>query len=106
MRDLWFMDRYGDEIEEGITVQAADALLRTIEDPDGDEEHRAVTVCDSDGWSLEYYPDSVRFDNVHTPEKIGRMRGLSHDERVALAGELIRGDFVALQSHPWESLDA
>ncbi|MCY1718464.1 hypothetical protein OVA26_16130 [Microbacterium sp. SL62] len=106
MRDLWFMDRYGDEIEEGITVQAAADLLRTIENADGDEEHRAVTVCDSDGWSLEYYPESVRFDNVHTPEKIGRLRGLSHDQRVALAEELIRGDFATLRSHPWESLDA
>jgi hypothetical protein len=106
MREVWFMDRYGDEIEEGITAQAAGDLLRTIEDANGDEEHRAITVCDSDGWSLEFYPESVRFDDVHTPRAIGQLRGLRHEERVSLADELIRGDFAALRSHPWESPEA
>jgi len=101
MRELWFMDRYGDEIEENITVEAIGHLLRTIAVPDGDDEHRAIAVCDSDGWNLEYYPDSVRFDNVQTPEEVGWLRGLNHQERIALADELIHGDFNALRSRPW-----
>lgn len=102
MRSVWFTDRYGAEIEEDITLEHLAALLSTIAVPDGDDEHRSISVSDSDEWNLEFYPDRVLFENVDEDgEEVGNLRGLSEDERLVLADEFIRGDFVALRAHSW-----
>jgi hypothetical protein len=101
-RRVWLLDRYGAEIETDVTVEHVGRLLDSIAVDDGDDEHRSVSVADQDAWNLEYYPDSVLLENVEADGgEVGSIRGLSRDERLALAADFLAGDFAALRARDW-----
>jgi hypothetical protein len=104
MRWVSFTDRYGAEEHDDITLDRLAELLATIAVHDGDDEHRSISVSDSDAWNLEFYPDWLLFENVEVGgREVGRLRGLSDKERLDIADEFIRGDFEALRARPWGS---
>ncbi|MEX8057039.1 hypothetical protein [Microbacterium sp. 16-032] len=97
-----FTDRYGAEEHHDTTLDRLAELLATIAVYDGDDEHRSISVSDSDAWNLEFYPDWLLFENVEVGgREVGRLRGLSDKERLDIADEFIRGDFSALRERPW-----
>jgi hypothetical protein len=101
-REIRFTDRYGASIEGDISVEALGVLLDSIAVPDGDDEHASISVSDSDEWNIEYYRDSVLFENVDVDGgPVGELRGVSREERLAIGGEFIAGDFEALRARPW-----
>jgi hypothetical protein len=99
-RSVWFTDRYGREIEHDVTVERLGALLETIAESDGDDEHASISVSDSDAWNLEYYRRSVLFQSLEGGE-VGLLRDLVADERLAVGAEFLAGDFDALHARPW-----
>jgi len=103
MRWVSFTDRYGAQEDDDITLDRLAELLATIAVYDGDDEHRSISVSDSDAWNLEFYPDRVLFENSEVGEEVGSLRGLSDRERLDIADEFIRGDFAALRARPWGS---
>lgn len=55
VREVWFVDRYGGYFEdEEATRERFIELLKTIQVYDGDDEHRSISVDDSNGWNLEF----------------------------------------------------
>ncbi|WP_295843481.1 hypothetical protein [uncultured Microbacterium sp.] len=87
-----FTDRYGAEEHDDITLDRLVELLATIAVYDGNDEHRSISVSDSDAWNLEFYPDWPLFENVEVGGgEVGRMRVLSDEERLVIADEFIRG---------------
>jgi len=104
MRWVSFTDRYGAQEDDDITLDRLAELLATIAVYDGDDEHRSISVSDSDAWNLEFYLDWVLFENSEVGgEEVGSLRGLSDRERLDIADEFIRGDFAALRARPWGS---
>ncbi|PVE69274.1 hypothetical protein DC432_11340 [Microbacterium testaceum] len=104
MRWVSFTDRYGAQDRDDIALDRLAELLATIAVFDGDDEHRSISVSDSDAWNLEFYPDWLLFENVEVGGgEVGRLRGLSDKERLEIADEFIRGDFDALRARPWGS---
>ena len=99
-RTVWFTDRYGREVEDDVTVERLRALLDTIAEPDGDDEHASISVSDSDAWNLEFYRRSVLFESVEGGE-VGMLRDLSPNERLAIGADFLAGDFDALHARSW-----
>jgi len=98
MRRVSFTDRYGAQQHDDITLDRLAELLAPIAVYDGDDEHRSISVSDSEAWNLEFYPDRVLFENSEVGgEIVGSLRGLSDEEHLDIASEFMRGNFAALR---------
>ncbi len=101
-RNVWFTDRYGAEIEEGISLARLVELLGTIKEDDGDTEHRSISLTDEHEWNLEFYPNEVLFENVgENGGRVGTISGLDETERLRLAAQFLDGDLGALRAWDW-----
>ncbi|WP_158633191.1 hypothetical protein [Amycolatopsis sp. WAC 04182] len=101
-RDVWFIDRWGVEIDDGISVEAFAALLDALNDDD-DAEHVVVDINDSDDWFVEFTRRSVCFQQAERGgEVVGTLDYADRDEALAIAKEFIDGDFAALRARSWK----
>lgn len=102
-RKVWFVDRYGDYFEgEEATIECFIELLKTIQVYDGDDEHRSISVDDSDGWNLEFYPDWISFCNVEPGGKdLGQLHDVPFSDCVKIVELFRANNFVALEALPW-----
>ncbi|KFZ79752.1 hypothetical protein ED92_20460 [Amycolatopsis sp. MJM2582] len=102
-RDVSFIDRWGVEIEDDISVETFGALLDALND-DADAEHVVVDINDSDDWFVEFTRRSVCFQQAERGgEVVGTLDYADRDEALAIAKEFIDGDFEALRARSWKS---
>ncbi|MGW4833269.1 hypothetical protein ACWEOG_37130 [Amycolatopsis japonica] len=102
-RDVSFIDRWGVQIEDDISVEAFGALLDALNDDD-DAEHVVVDINDSDDWFVEFTRRSVCFQQAERGgEVVGALDYADRDEALAIAKEFIDGDFEALRARSWKS---
>ncbi|RSN05187.1 hypothetical protein DMC63_38740 [Streptomyces sp. WAC 05977] len=101
-RDVWFVDRWGVQIEDDISIEAFAALLDALNDDD-DAEHVVVDINDSDDWFVEFTRRSVCFQQAERGgEVVGGLDYADRDEALAIAKEFIHGDFEALRARSWK----
>jgi hypothetical protein len=100
-RKVYLTNRYGAQLPGDVTVARLDELLDTIAEPDGDDEHRSVSLTDTDEWNLEFYPDTVTFENVED-EPVGDLRGLNRQQKLEVARQFLAGDLDAVRSWGWQ----
>jgi hypothetical protein len=100
--NAWLTTRDGetiDDVSPGAVTQLVGSVFG-INDP----EHGSVSVTTEDGWNLEFYADSVPFENVETDTgEIGWLRGLTFEQRVELALQLVRGELGLVRARPWSA---
>lgn len=100
---MWLTDRYGTRLGGPVTVEGVSRLLDTIASPDGDAEHRTISLTDEDGWNLAFGRDRVLFENVEGDE----VRSATLPDRstaLAIATEFIDGASAGLHGRPWGRL--
>jgi hypothetical protein len=101
-RDVWFIDRWGVEIDDGITVESFAPLLDALS-VDDDAEHVVVDINDSDGWFVEFSRREVTFRQADAGgEVVGTLTYADRAEALAIAREFIEGDFAALRARSWD----
>ncbi|MFI5558303.1 hypothetical protein ACIA2T_03400 [Amycolatopsis japonica] len=102
-RDVSFIDRWGVQIEDDISVEAFGTLLDALNDDD-DAEHVVVDINDSDDWFVEFTRRSVCFQQAERGgEVVGTLDYADRDEALAIAKEFIDGAFEALRARSWKS---
>lgn len=101
-RTVWLTDRYGDMFEgDEATLEVFDKLLETLDA--SEEEHRSISVTDSDGWNLAIYPNLITFANLDEDEPVGDLKGYSRDEALSIGRDFFSGDFYALRARDWQN---
>lgn len=99
-RAVWFVDRVGQSISEGVTLAKFELLLASLDG--SDPEHGSISVTDEDGWNLEVYPHVISFENVEPGGSVvGSIRDAKCADLIDTVREFLTGDLEALRARPW-----
>lgn len=98
-RAVRLTDRYGHTLRgSDVTVGKFAELFDALDS--SDEEHRSLSVTDSDEWNLAVYPDFLTFENLEG-ELVGQVADPTRDEVLTIVGDFISGDLDAVRARGW-----
>lgn len=98
MRTAWFRARFGDEIEEDISVERFAKLFDSIAHVPATEDWRDIAIIDSDDWCITFTPDVIAFENLEADAEEGEIRPVTRQLALEMAEAFLEGDLDAIRA--------
>ncbi|SEF12154.1 hypothetical protein SAMN04489740_4193 [Arthrobacter alpinus] len=89
-RRIWFIDRFGREFDDDVTVEAFIEMFDDVVAAVDDAEHCVVDICDSTDWYVEFSRTTVTLGQAEVGgEHLGDLPLTSREEAIAIAREFL-----------------